>query len=541
MTTAKQYQKGVVHLLQALCVCVVIITLNCCNEREEKHNDAKNENTVRKKYTALRGETAAKERSAKKAYNKVKNEGGKLGFSRLAEELRYLAVSNPALVCDLLSDGVGSPHNISEIKLMVFSEMLNNTPPGKLEPMLLKMIGGFSGKSEDIETASALLKALGRYIASKGGDGYMQCVKVLLDGSAKRNGSMTFFSQLAQNLSIKEALAVLERSGVDGKSKKEALRAIAYQSRKRDPEASLALLDNFSVEFLGGEYGDILSALIKKNPERGIEAVRRIPQDRLAPLFLSGDFIMLLSDPKRRELAQDITSKIPFNQRSAPGFTTLLSKMIKSDFEGAGEIVGRLPDGPMKTQIVKTVWGKLGINNPQDAIERFAKVPEAIKNDVASSFLSQLAAIDLKRAEEFVTQLPTDTRRSLMADLIKEHAFKSHVSAASKLKRELENGMIDSDGAREAGAAVALVWVNQDRAAAVTWAQGLPESAKVGAYHSIVKSWSAVDPKGASEWLFSMNPSPSRDSGIRALIKVYEKSDPQAVTYWQRILSQSDN
>lgn len=459
-----------------------------------------------------------------------------LEFDQWVSILEELSAKDSARACRyLVQNGLGRP-NMGRVKSKMFQAMLINTPEDQLTPILESLVKQVSKMPEGHETAQALIVALGKQAGKKGEVGYMSCVRPIFAGKNGLDMVIKYFTESAGQLSKEKSLEMIEKLGIVGKQKKEATLAVAFQVRDSDPEGAFKLLNELSPEFVGGTYGEVLAAWMNKDLERSSLEIRKMPSNRLASLMMSEDFIKMLSQDSNRELALNVTSKIPFNQRSAAGLKILMGHVLERDPKGACKLVLSMPDGPLKSRVVRDVWSKINLNNTAEAHGILAEIPASLRSDIALSFMGTLASKDIQEADVFVKGLEFEERRSMMGHLIHQYATRSHTKAAEVLAREIKQNGINDVQANLAGKSIGLVWVNQDRTGAVEWANNLPMPARAGAYASIVKSWSTIDAAGASKWLMSMEPSRARNEGIRALIAVYKEADPNVAKQWQELL-----
>jgi len=513
----------------------MLLTLVSCRKEDEGLEEA-SKHSLDYRYDQTRSTKAKPNQKNRhgELRHQLKNQED-LTIKQLLGILKELATSDPSYVCEYLKKGMGKPH-MFEVKKLIFISMLENVPADELVPIFENLAINLYASPEGKETALALANALGEFINSND-EIYFPCLSFLIKNSKDTNLAIEFFQESAGRMSKDESLLIVQKMGIVGKYKKEAFIAIAYQIRASDPEGAYEILNTLPTVSLGGIYGEVFSEWLKKDPESCRNIIRGMPNEKLASVVFNENFINLLKMKKNWDLGQDIFQRLPFNDRNNVGLRLLLRNLVTEDSSMTAEMIRHAPDGPMKSSIIREVWGQLKVQNSNHAEELLGEAPPELRQDIAISFINKLAESNITGADEFLNSLSEDDHKATSGYFINKVATSSHEDAAKFLTRELANESINDDQAKLAGKTIGEVWSNQDRDSAILWAEKLPMNAKEGAYESIVTSWVITSPEKTAKWLLSKPSSKARDSGIRALIKVYKQADPTAVKQWEALLT----
>lgn len=182
------------------------------------------------------------------------------------------------------------------------------------------------------------------------------------------------------------------------------------------------------------------------------------------------------------------------------------------------------------------VLDRMARQSPEKAIELITSLVS--KDSTDSKLLVQLAAPHVHDLESFerlspiIEQAFPEYRESLLEAALSQ-------TAAFDLDPEQWNGYLDQLPAesrnqvitREAG-----LRVGADPAAAIAWADTLPEADRTAAYLGLAKTWAHADSYEASEWIATLPSGEIRDNAALMLVIAVAQSEPDSAWQWAQTI-----
>ena len=156
------------------------------------------------------------------------------------------------------------------------------------------------------------------------------------------------------------------------------------------------------------------------------------------------------------------------------------------------------PEAKFVAHMLLTRWGQ---EDPDAAFASLNKMDYRKSGGDASSVLSSLAAVDPKRAVEWLND-PDNA--------MKHRPGMGHILSGT----------------------IAKEWARQDPEAAFEWATGLPKEQRVGAYTGVLGTMAASDPVRASTLALELEPGRERGMVVGQVAKAWAKQSPGEALAW---------
>jgi hypothetical protein len=169
------------------------------------------------------------------------------------------------------------------------------------------------------------------------------------------------------------------------------------------------------------------------------------------------------------------------------------------DLDGAGQLVLSLPNGSVRTELLKT----LGEEWRTQAVD--------------ASGLLQLASRFAAGAD----------RDAFLAGASSEWMH-DHPEEAARLVA----AMTTADTQSQSAEITAICWARSNPDAAAVWATGLPEGPRNLAVLSVAKEWAGTDPEAASHWLQTLPADAQRTAAVDAFMATTMKVRPDLAAAW---------
>ena len=156
------------------------------------------------------------------------------------------------------------------------------------------------------------------------------------------------------------------------------------------------------------------------------------------------------------------------------------------------------PEAKLAIHVLLTRWGR---EDPASALDHLRALNPGKQGGDAISLLSGVASLDPQRAAAWIA----DPENPLPA-----YPFMGLFLAGS----------------------VGKEWVRQDPAAAMTWARGLPDSQRTGAYIGLLATLAGSDPATAATLGTELEPGNARKDALANIAKTWGKQSPAEALAW---------
>jgi hypothetical protein len=446
--------------------------------------------------------------------------------------LTEISANDPEQACKIISLGLGRP--VFDVKVAMFSKMLETFGPERLSPLLEELANSTSKNSEGAQSSEAMVMALAKV---KEISQYSGVLNILFRGDHAETFISYYFNEATATQGIK-LRDLVGNFNLEGRKKDQAILSIAFSTASSDPEAALSLLDGINADFSGSAYGRLISQWMEKDPVRAKEVFMTFDAPKLQSALRDPDLLDLISQNQNLSILEHVIQKLPLTKTNSAMFEQLVNGLSSIDKTKAIDVLDDLPTSPVRSQLIQKMWQNTSVESLSEANSIVAGLPASSQIDASLGMVNQLARTNQELALQFINGSDVINQSKLIAKLTSVIVLSSPTNAAALFSKEVSNGRLTpADGAQVAGN-ISLSYANHDLNGAKLWATSLPAAAQPGAFRGLMKSWSRSDPVEASKWLASIPPGSSRDAGARALIDEIQSTDPQTASLWRKTLGE---
>lgn len=249
-------------------------------------------------------------------------------------------------------------------------------------------------------------------------------------------------------------------------------------------------------------------------------------------------------------------------QKDSVYISSVVSGWAEKDKNGVLEWINQLPEGSIKRTARIAVLSALAQNSPSEALAIINADPSLARREYWNAIFSQIAAKDPRGAIESAMQLPQGpgrndailslaqtwgrmdpeaaaswlsqlppggTRSQALRGLIPQFA---QVNPEGALKLAMSDLMPANDRNYMISQAMS-VWAGRDQAAALSWAQQLPEGVyRRSAMVSIASRMAQENPQSAIEFAMKEGNSQTRTQMLSGVLQQWLSSDPNSGALW---------
>ena len=152
--------------------------------------------------------------------------------------------------------------------------------------------------------------------------------------------------------------------------------------------------------------------------------------------------------------------------------------------------------------------------------------------DISSRYIATIASEQIRAgidtAKSWADALPDGDIKSTAFDQVAE----SYARQDPELAKAWIAEYADQEYAQRAVREVAERLANDNPQSAMEWAASLPETAQGNAYAETMDRWTRSDAMAASEYLATMDTSPTRDDAVRSFATALDREDPASAATW---------
>lgn len=279
----------------------------------------------------------------------------------------------------------------------------------------------------------------------------------------------------------------------------------------------------------------IAAALAQKDSQSALEWARGIDSTEGGSKNLSAVVSAIaIKDPQK---AAGLLGEIDNIQLKNSAISNIANYWAQKDPQAVVAWLDTLPTGQAKTQAYQTAARNLVNTDPLAAIDLVKKLPGNTRQNVLPSVLSQWAAQDFDAAKNWITSQddPIMLNHSL-ASFIHTWAQQDPVEAADFLSKAPKGPNRQSQYS-----ILASQWANNDRDAALAWAQGIEnKNLRTNATNGVYQQWANQDPAGAAEQLALHRDKDGRQQLLNTVASNWISQDPAAARIWMDSLPAED-
>jgi hypothetical protein len=313
----------------------------------------------------------------------------------------------------------------------------------------------------------------------------------------------------------------------------DALQAVIENMMAQNPQSALSALES---QHFGAYSGDLIpflyGELAKVNPSATAAAALNLPTSSLRNAVMASVAESWADQDPAGALAWvNGLPLLPDSLRN--GFmASVAESWAAQDPAGALAWANGLPAGQAKNDAVKSVIDTMSEQDPSGAAAYLLQLPsgsnrEAILGQVAYNWARSDPAELLAWAGQNLTGSDYDT--------VAGNAL-SHIGATDPTAEVAALAQIsDPKVVNAAIPYLAYVWAEQDRPAALAWAQALPADnadARNSALSRILSDWTPNDPASAAAYVQTLITDASFGGLADQVINSWGRSDPQAALAW---------
>lgn len=229
------------------------------------------------------------------------------------------------------------------------------------------------------------------------------------------------------------------------------------------------------------------------------------------------------------------------------GPMAVLSGWATADADAAKEWLGTVEDDRQKSFYTFGLVSGLAKTDPAAATDFVLDIAAASDGetqqrgpfgDITTRYIDQIAEAQLNKgfdvASDWADALPEGNMKASAFDEIAEAYVRDDLDAAKDWVAQ----HAESDYARQAIGEVAEGLARQNPETAIEWAATLPENAQGNVYSEAMQTWTRNNAQEASEYLATMDASPSKDAAIGsfatelARARDEEVRDPASAATW---------
>lgn len=182
------------------------------------------------------------------------------------------------------------------------------------------------------------------------------------------------------------------------------------------------------------------------------------------------------------------------------------------------------------------------VNGVDEAMGYIASMPKGEDGGRAQSFYTSMVANEMleqgtESAKAWVDTISDPDLRSGALSRVAESAVRENLDEAVQWVTKYAN----DESAQRAISRVADEWAEKDPQAVLTWAEGLPETAKAEAYGQAFQEWARQDPTAAGEYLGTLPNSTSRDAAVEEYAQNVAREEPSAAIQWAETISDQES
>jgi hypothetical protein len=302
-------------------------------------------------------------------------------------------------------------------------------------------------------------------------------------------------------LSIAEALPA-------GPERQQMLSAIAHNYGRADPTAAIAWAQALGTP---GLLGQVLSGVLRVDPERAIELVFTLPaaeQSRLMQMTVANNY---LGSAQIAALADHMLAQSPRGR----ALQTLANSWARRAPADALPWLLAHPDN-VPHDTIPQAGLNLARTDPAAAIGYLDRVPRELRDDWLSAVAEGYARNDARAAASWIAQYRGERGYEASVAAVAASTAEQDPLAAARLLDSID--LSQAPDAPRSARAIAASWARLDAAAAASWARGLSGDAAAGAVTAVAEQWAARDAPAARNWALSLVPGAERDAALVQIV-----------------------
>jgi hypothetical protein len=284
----------------------------------------------------------------------------------------------------------------------------------------------------------------------------------------------------------------------------------------------------------GNAMMQIASGLAQSDPDLALEWARNLGNNQSRNQTLANVIgIIARDDPKR---AISLSDEVTHPKQLDSVISTIASTWANNDPMAAIDWLKTLPKTKATLQAASNTAVRMGQTDPLGAIAVLDTLPGNNKANFISNIVTNWANRDFDGAKNWIMQQDDPGKlQQVLPGVLSRWVREDPVSVANFLASKADD--------RAAGffasqySSVASYWANQDRTAALNWANGLEKTElRREAVRGVYQTWASEDPAEAAQYLGSISDPGNRKHLLNSVAGSWATQDPAAARTWLNTL-----
>ena len=358
------------------------------------------------------------------------------------------------------------------------------------------------------------------------------------------------------------AAAAQAALALTGRTRSQAIFAVAWKWGETDPRAALAWVDSLPGDKRRAALETVLNSWSSRDPSAAAQFALSLNDRQLRDQFVqmvSGSWaeqdptaalawVQTVDDPVLRD--QFITGMFPawagenpqdalqYVQSLPPGsqrdllYRNWAEAWVNKSPEAAVKWARDLPPGKLRQDVCEAMALNVAHSDPEQAIVLFREMhPGPRRQALVTSIIGPLSEEDPSKAVSFIQSLSGPEKIAAQSGYISQRV---HEDPASTAAVALSSGWITPETARQ----IAEIWSQRDLEAARVWIAQLPGSAERDkALSGLAASWARTDSSAAATYALSLPEGEVRADFLKNIAEVLgTRGDAMsAAAWWSRL------
>lgn len=348
-----------------------------------------------------------------------------------------------------------------------------------------------------------------------------------------RNGLFRWLQDMNPETAISEF-----RKRFSGEDYNAAVRSVCIATVNKDP----LLLYNLARDPKNGVPPELLSGIYQSLIKSGdveylVKDFRSLDSKTLQSVLENRENMAVLMVKAPQETMQ-ILSTLQVSQNNIGIFEAAAAKLAEGNPVKAIEWIKSLEASQQKSGLITTVYEKWAALDLEAAEVAAKSSPGEVRNGAMKGIGGLMGKTKLEDGIAMVPQFDGSDREAYFTGLVKG-AVKTGPETLIKLLTDdrVSSSLVDStntwDQFNEAVSQIAAT----DQIKALNYFNSFGEENKSKTIDGLIRGWSKSDPIAASNWLMQQRDGEMRNLGIRSMIEIVGKADPDAARQWQALIN----